>query len=184
MSYRGREYEVKLLIPLESNLDIQDINQVLLDIFPPTRSIYATSTDVYWTLPLGSEGQFIRARNLDGRDNWQITVKSVDGIDRMEREIETTDNPIAMLRAAHGIPVGKLTKTYYTHWLASGEWDNVSAYVVKEAPELGVVVELESTTTDRVLAMESELMLYFTGILQVTPTRAPGSLYTMLLGGK
>lgn len=188
MSYRGRECEVKLLLPVEGSTTLKHLtstNQILLDCYGVsniTRSIYATSTDTYWELR-EVPGQFIRARNLDGSGVWQVTVKGKDkgsNLDRIELEITTSANPIKMLRAAHGPMLGMVTKRYYTHWLVNG--DNICTYVIegKQREDIGIVIELESKSVDGVDSLRERL----TGYLReksITWIEAPGSLFEMLL---
>jgi hypothetical protein len=178
MSYRGREKEIKLLY--QGDMKLPALNYLLTCIFPVAKSIYATSTDTYWKLQ-DVPGQFIRARNLDGEGKWQITVKGVDKDstrDRIEREVGVASSPIAMLRAAHGTPIGFITKTYYTHWLTGATWDNIACYTVKEGPQLGIVIEVESDTIERVLEL-AEIIKSALPVIEAT-----GSLYDMLLKSK
>lgn len=178
MSYRGRELECKLLVT-DPQFTLFTLNLAILACWSEriTRSVFATSTDTYWALTSPAEGQFIRARNIDGQGDWQITVKGVDresNLDRRELECRVGTNPVNMLRLAHGKPVGKIEKQYYVHWIDGSEHTNISCYQVK-SHELELVIEVESTSLDMVQHLREKIERV------IDVKEAPGSLYEMLL---
>lgn len=190
MSYRNREIESKLLV---HDTSLTQVNDVLATLFGEEKSrlLFGSSIDTYWTISDPDvDADFIRMRERDGIR--QITVKGKDrgtNLDRLEVDVDSTSDvgKIArLLTAAHGRPAGRIGKTYYVYWLnGESEHTTVCAYSVDvEDGYPHTVVEVETTSRDKMLALEAKVVEEFNR-KGYSIARAPGSLYEMfILGNK
>lgn len=176
MGYNNREIEIKIVIP-DCSLAAANRELDWLIGAAKQRMVFGTSRDTYWTLPASVQGDFLRVRERsacsDTEDNTQITVKAGHGIDRLEIDVTCASNikqVLALVLAAHGPPIGTLTKTYYTYWLS--QWETICCYEVKGFED--IFIEAEGTTLDMVSMWEQKILDRFP-----RSYRAPGSLYEM-----
>lgn len=189
MSYRNREIESKLSLPITPNRGLTEANLTVLRGFNSRiyRSSYATSTDLYWSIPEVCKGKanFLRLRDQDGDGtSFVMTVKGRDRnttLDRLEIDLSITpaDKSESFIQAIFGPPEGQITKTYHAHWIDSSKWDTICCYTVAGVLDK-VFLEVESSSKKKMLEMEEELMLLFGG----APERESGSLYEMYISRK
>lgn len=183
MSYRNREIESKLITDTD---DLTGINRILAEEFggDKKKMIFGSSTDIYWTVQdPRATADFLRVRERDGCV--QVTVKGKDkgnNLNRMEREYITTD-PLETVVGVHtaqlGKPAGIVSKTYYVYWL--NKTDTVCCYVITEPRRSCVFIEVEASSTDKMLDLETRVYAAMQGQVHVVEGRAPGSLYEMFI---
>lgn len=189
MSYRNREIESKLLV---YNTSLDQVNKILADLFGDRKSrlLFGSSVDTYWTIADQSvDADFIRMRERDGIR--QITVKGRDrgtNLDRLEIDVDSTSDVgkiTRLLTAAHGPSAGRIGKTYYVYWLTGeSEHTTICCYSVDvEGGYPHTVVEVETTSTEKMLGLEAQVVAEFRR-REYTIERAPGSLYEMFILGK
>lgn len=186
MSYRNREIESKLIV-FDRNLGY--VNVVLAQLFDKekTRLLFGSSVDTYWTINNSEvDADFIRMRERDGIR--QITVKGKDkgtNLDRLEIDIDSTTEVskiMKLLTAAHGKPAGTVGKTYYVYWLGQSEYTTVCCYSVDGHNYPHTIVEVETTSKDKMLELEAKVLDSFRN-LGDRIERAPGSLFEMFILG-
>lgn len=181
MGHRNREIEVKLLVPGTYEFVCTELNR-LLDKEKPIIRV-GSSLDTYWPVP-DAEAQFLRVRERDGIR--QITVKGKDrgdNLNRIEVDIDSTSETHRihrLIRCVLGKPAGVIQKLYRV-WELESEYDTVCAYEVTQPTNtMGVIVEVEARTEERMLELEKTVIRYF-GYGGLVVTRAPGSLYEMFI---
>ncbi len=186
IGYANRELESKLEIFGKS---LEEVNALLHNLFEEDshKSLFGSSIDTYWTVHNSeAEADFIRMRERDGIR--QITVKGKDrdsNLDRMEIDIDSTSDVSTitkLLTAVHGKPSGKVNKTYYVYWLGTGKHTTVCCYEVTD-PIGGVYIEVETTSSDKMLALEAKVLDTFRR-QDIRIERASGSLYEMYILGQ
>ena len=187
MGHRSREIESKLVV--KSNIDLNMANVLLDELFGTDKDklLFGSSADTYWTVSdPGVSADFARMRERDGIR--QLTVKGKDkgnNLDRIEIDIDCTSEPrdiIKFFTALLGKSVGKVGKTYYVYWITKSEHDTVCCYTVRsgEADHPNVFIEVEATTTEKMLDMEKRVIDKFVE-KGYAIERAPGSLYEMFV---
>lgn len=190
MGHRNREIEVKLLVPRDLATVCLELRNVLRELSPVER--IGSSTDTYWAVRDESvDGDFLRVRERDGIR--QITVKGRDRVgpdgeltntNRIEVDIDSTSDTRKihrLFRCLLGKPAGIISKRY-TVWELESEYDTVCAYEV-DTPlnNLGVMVEVEARTEQRMLELEKLVTGHFQQKYGTVPQRAPGSLFEMFI---
>ncbi len=184
MGYRGREIEIKLLVPGTYTHVCEELDALLATEKPIIR--IGSSLDTYWRVPaeLDAEAQFLRVRERVGIR--QITVKGKDRGDntnRIEVDVDSTSEVHKihrLVRCVLGKPAGVVQKTYRV-WELESEYDTVCAYeVTQPVNDVGVIVEVEARTERRMLELE-ELVVGRISRYGVFPTRAPGSLFELFI---
>lgn len=147
-----------------------------------------SSLDTYWSVPDSkAEADFLRVRERDGIR--QITVKGKDrgdNINRIEVDIDSTSEVHKihrLIRCVLGKPAGIICKQYRV-WELESEYDTVCAYeVLRPENTLGVIVEVEARTEERMLGLEKAVVNYFEYKWGTKVVRAPGSLFEMFISG-
>lgn len=184
MSYRNREIESKLVVYDRS---LSEVDQVLASLYGEgkTRLLFGSSVDTYWRIDNPDvEADFIRMRERDGIR--QITVKGKDrgtNLDRLEVDVDSTSEVskiTRLLTAAFGKPAGKIGKTYYVYWPSTSEHTTVCCYSLSEVDYPHIIVEVETTSRDKMLEMEAEVVSAF-GEKGMRIERAPGSLFELFI---
>lgn len=190
MGHRNREIEVKLLVPGDLTTVCQELRYLLTGLLPIER--IGSSTDTYWAVRDESvDGDFLRVRERDGIR--QITVKGRDrvgldgeltNVNRIEVDIDSTSDTRKihrLFRCILGKPAGIVSKRY-TVWELESEYDTVCAYEVDTPVNtLGVMVEVEARTEQRMLELEALVTGHFRTRHDTVVTRAPGSLFEMFI---
>ena len=182
MGHRMREIESKLLVGGTYEFVCAGLDALLSDQQPIIR--IGTSVDTYWSIDNPDvEGQFLRVRERDGIR--QVTVKGKDrgdNLNRIEVDIDSTSEVHKihrLIRCTLGKPAGTVAKQYRV-WELESEYDTVCAYVVsRPANDLGVIVEVEARSEERMLELERMVCQQLTHAV-----RAPGSLFEMLVERK
>lgn len=184
MSYRNREIESKLVIYDQT---LSEVNSVLFALYgeEKTRLLFGSSVDTYWRIDNPDvDADFIRMRERDGIR--QITVKGKDkgtNLDRLEVDVDSTSEVSKinrLLSSAFGRAAGKIGKTYYVYWIGSGEYTTVCCYSLTEIDYPHIFVEVETTSQEKMLSLESEVILALTRC-GMRAERAPGSLFEMFI---
>lgn len=187
MSYRNREIESKLIV-YDQPLGV--VNDVLASLYglEKTKLLFGSSIDTYWTITDPDvDADFIRMRERDGIR--QITVKGKDkgtNLDRLEVDVDSTSDVSKiskLLSSAFGKPAGRIGKTYYVYWLGRSEHTTVCCYSLSEVDYTHTVVEVETTSRDYMLELETQVIEAFRA-KEMKIERAPGSLYEMFILGR
>lgn len=150
--------------------------------------LFGSSVDTYWTIDNPDvDADFIRMRERDGIR--QITVKGKDkgtNLDRLEVDVDSTSEVskiTKLLSSAFGKPTGRLGKTYYVYWLGKTDHTTVCCYSMTEVDYPHVFIEVETTSMDKMLELEFQVMHAFQD-RDIHIERAPGSLFDMFILGK
>lgn len=184
MSYRNREIESKLVVHDRS---LTEVNDVLNELYGSrkTRLLFGSSIDTYWAINNPDvDADFIRMRERDGIR--QITVKGKDkgtNLDRLEVDVDSTSEVskiTKLLTSAFGKPSGKVGKTYYVYWLSNSEHTTVCCYSVDLHDYAHTIVEVETTSREKLLELETEVTQAFSR-KDILIERAPGSLFEMFI---
>lgn len=153
-----------------------------------SKLLFGSSTDTYWTISNPDvDADFIRMRERDGIR--QITVKGKDkgtNLDRLEVDVDSTSDVskiTKLLTSAFGRPAGRVGKTYYVYWLGQSEYTTICCYSVDGHDYPHTIVEVETTSRDKMLELEAKVIEAFRRKDMVIE-RAPGSLYEMFILGK
>lgn len=184
MGFRGREIEVKLLVPGTYEFVCAELNSLMESEKPIIR--VGSSLDTYWTIhEIGAEADFLRVRERDGIR--QITVKGKDrgtNLNRIEVDIDSTSETHKihrLIRCVLGKPAGVIQKLYRV-WELESEYDTVCAYEVNQPNNsLGVVIEVEARTEERMLDLEKTVVAHFRHKYGTTVVREPRSLYEIFI---
>lgn len=183
-SYRNREIESKLIV---KHTTLDEVNKLLGELYgsSKTRLLFGSSVDTYWTISNPEvDADFIRMRERDGIR--QITVKGKDkntNLDRLEVDIDSTSDVAKiskLLTSAHGRPAGRIGKTYYVYWVGAGEHTTVCCYKLTEVEYPHIIVEVETTSMEKMLDLEEEVM-HKLERNKLHVERAPGSLFELFI---
>lgn len=185
MTIDNREIESKWLV---KDTDLETVRSALESILNGsiTKSIFESSTDIYWIPGFEAKAQFSRLR--DGNGIRQLTVKARDkgsNINRLEIDLDCTspiDKIIAYQEALFGPAAGQVSKRYHVYWTMGNEHTSVSAYTVfvNSKPHPDTIVEIETLSIEGLTAMDEAIITPLQDMgLEVT--RAPGSLFEMFV---